>query len=113
MSSFGKQNIHRLLKEGVDFALPTFDKEEPEVLTPTMLFLLSMCNSKLLTQLKIDKIFSSSSSGFSFQKLVYAMKGYNGPIVLLVRNRYNTIEKSLQKNQQHWRVRSLFELRAK
>lgn len=96
MSSFGKQNIHRLLKQGLDFELPSFDKEGPEVLTPTTLFLLSMCNSKLLNPMRIDKIFSSSSSGFSFQKLVYAMKGYSAPMVLLVRNRYNTIEKSAQ-----------------
>ena len=93
MSSFGKQNISRLLKEGKDFALPSFESEGPEVLTPSLLFLLSMVNSKLLGSLRVRKLFSSSSSGFSFQKLVFALKGFNAPVVLLLRNRYNTIEK--------------------
>ena len=61
-------------------------------MTPTLLFLLGLNSNKILNQLKIEKLYSSSNSGFSFHKMVIGVKGYCAPLVFLVRNRYNTVE---------------------
>ena len=82
-----------MLKKQEDFELPDISAENPDLLQPSLLFLLSLNNSKVLNRLKIVKLFSSSNSGFSFHNLVNSVKGYCAPLVFLVRNRYTTMEK--------------------
>lgn len=106
-SSFGKENFERLLHKQEDFQLPDISSEKPELMNPSLLFLLSLNSNKILNRFKIEKLYSSSSSGFSFHKLVIAIKGYYAPVVFLIRNRYNTIEKLFKKNRQHRGLRSL------
>lgn len=92
-SSFGKDNFTKLLNKTSGFTLPDISSLTPDILTPTLLFLLSLNSSKILNRYKIEKLYSSSTSGYSFHKLVIAIKGYNAPILFIIRNKYNTIEK--------------------
>ena len=85
--------MQNILKLKTDFVLPDISKEKPEIMNPTLLFLISMNNSKVLNRYKVEKLYSSGSSGFSFHKLIIAIKGYYAPIVFLIRNRYLTVEK--------------------
>lgn len=92
-SSFGKENFTRVLTKHQDFELPDISGEKPELMTPTLLFLLALNSNKVLNQKKYEKLFSSAMHGYSFHKLVSEVKGYCAPLVFLVKNRYNTMEK--------------------
>ncbi len=93
LSSLGKANFTRIIQSSDPFPLPNLKDQKPELMTPTLLFLMALNSNKILNRLKVEKLFSSGASGFSFHKLVYEVKGYCAPLIFVVRNSYTTIDK--------------------
>jgi hypothetical protein len=90
---FLKENFKRLLHKEEPYSLPEIKGEKGELLSPCLLLLVGLNNNKVLNQPRIERIYSSIVNGSSFNKLTYSLKGYNAPVILLIRNTYNTIKR--------------------
>ncbi len=76
------------------YKLPEIIGEKGELLSPSLLLIIGLSNNKILNQPKIERIYSSISNGTSFNKLAYSIRGYTAPMIFLIKNSYNTINRS-------------------
>ena len=90
---FLKENFKRMLDREEPFTLPEVKGEKGELLSPSLLLIVGLNNNKILNQPKIERIYSSIANGTSFNKLSYSLKGYSAPILILIKNTYNTIKR--------------------
>ena len=87
--TFGKRQLEHLL-----FAEPlpqTPRVKEGYVLNNQILMLLGLTNSKIFNRDRIDLLYSSRSMGNSFHRLTGALKGYDAPVIVLIKNQFDLI----------------------
>ena len=99
-SFFLKENFSKILKNEGEFLLPKCEGDKGELLTPGLMLLLGLNNNKILNCPRVEKLYSSITNGTSFRKLIYEIKGYDAPIIFIIKNGYNTVEKFVYKVRQ-------------
>jgi len=61
-----------------------------------MLILLKMTNNILMNKSEINLLYSTTKYGKSFHALAREIKGYKGPLIYLIKNKFHTVEKENQ-----------------
>ena len=84
-----KSQLHGLFKNQPIFTPP--DLSKGEVMNLQTYLLLGLSTNKLIGQ-KADLLYSMKLNGTSFNRLSYAIKGFNAPIFILIRESHDTID---------------------
>lgn len=62
-----------------------------------MLLLIGLTNTIILNQPSMELVYNSGLHGKGFQILVDKLTGYQSPLILLIKNRFHTVEKDNQE----------------
>lgn len=87
--AFGKRQMENLLLGEPVPRIPTL--KEGFIMNEQILLMLGMTNNKILNQDKVDLLYSSKSMGNSFHRLAVSLKGYDAPVVILIKNNYDLL----------------------
>ena len=87
---FLKRNFENLLFLNKEIEFPKY--EQSDILTDEILIILGLTNNKILNYTKMNLLYSSTKSGSSFNRLAHSLKGYTAPVLILIKNKYNTIK---------------------
>lgn len=87
---FLKKNFENLLFLNKEIEFPKYDQSD--ILNDEILIILGLTNNKILNYSKMNLLYSSTKSGSSFNRLAHSIKGYSAPVLILIKNKYNTIK---------------------